>query len=194
MSFLFRCTPLPLGHPCLSLPERGSNFTLPQIVQFDRAINVSKAFHIYSTSLRGSYPDVCLDIAERILCFLVAPPCDPTSNGLPMRLCEQDCVEFTMLLEERTCDGLIELIRDYAETVGSRNTSHIITNFNCKIYHAFELNNYAKTCSGLLSKQYKGNVVGIEAKCVYLESHLCTYVCHTLCAHYVTCFVCRWHI
>ena len=168
MSSLFRCTPLPPEHPCLSLPDRGSNFTLPQLVQFDRAIDVSDiydTFQIY-TSLRGSasYPDDCLDGAKHFLCILVAPPCDPMSNGLPMQFCEQDCVTFTRQKEERTCDGLIELSRHFAGSDESHNINlaiNIFEMFDCKTYHPFEFNNYAESCSGLLSKQYKGNDGGI---------------------------------
>ena len=182
MSSLFRCTPLPLGHPCLSLPDRASNFTLPQLVQFDTVINISNikdSYKVY-TSLRGSYPDDCLNGAIHFFCIIIAPPCDPTSNGLPMQFCEQDCVTFTMLKEERTCDGLIELSRNFAGSVGSYNIDLILTlleKFDCKTYYPFEFNNSAETCSGLLSRQNKGNDVGIKTKLstfFFLESHSCT--------------------
>ena len=169
LSSLFRCIPLPPEHPCLSVPDRGSNFTLPQLLTFDRAINISNiydTFQIYA-SLKGSYPDVCLDVAKHFFCILIAPPCDPTSNGLPMHFCEQDCVALTRLKEGRTCKDLLNLFRRISGSVGNPNVNLTVTafvEFDCKSYYPFKFNNYAETCTRLLSQHYKGIDVGIEAK------------------------------
>ena len=116
-----RCTLLPPQHPCLLLPDRGSNFSLPQILPFNTVItefDVHSSFSIIS-SLRGSYPDGCLDVVQNALCNLAAPPCDLMSIGLPMEFCERDCVAYKMLKEEGTCDKLVEFVSDFAESVAN---------------------------------------------------------------------------
>ena len=91
-------------------------------------------------SLRGEYPDDCLHFLERYLCILVAPPCDPNSNGLPMLFCEQDCVAYTMLKEEETCKSTIELLREIAGTVGNKDLTRgidILETFDCNNVSTF---------------------------------------------------------
>ena len=124
------------NHPCLLLPDRGSNYTLPQTLPINTVIeefDVLSSFGVLS-SLRGSYPDGCLDVSQHTLCILVAPPCDPNSYGLPMQFCEQDCVAYTKLKEEEACDGLIEFIRDFAESLGNTDLIQgidIFDKFDC---------------------------------------------------------------
>ena len=161
---LLECTLLYPGHPCQDLPDRGSNFTLPQILPVDSVIeefDVLTSFSVFN-SLRGSFPDGCLDVLEHYLCTLYSPSCDSMSNGLPMPFCEQDCVAYKMLKEEGACDSTIELIREFAGTVGNRDLEQgivIFENFDCSnvsTFHFFESDNYAETCTGLLSKQTRG--------------------------------------
>ena len=159
-----RCTLLHPHHPCLLLPDRGSNFSLPQILPVDTVItefDVSGTFSVIS-SLRGSFPDGCLDVVQRTLCILAAPPCDPMSVGLPMQFCERDCVAYKMLNEKSACDGLVEFVSDFAESLENIHVIQgikIFEMFDCNnvtTYHFFESDNYAETCTGLLSKQSRG--------------------------------------
>ena len=153
-------------HPCLLLPDRGSNYTLPRTLQINSVIeepDVRISIGVLS-SLRGSYPDGCLDAVKHTLCIIVAPPCDPNSNGLPMQYCEQDCVGYKMLKEEGACDSLVEFILDYAKSVGSFDLIRGVDFFdkfdcsNVTSYYVFESESYAETCTGLLSKQTRGKL------------------------------------
>jgi hypothetical protein len=76
-----------------------------------------------------------------------------------MLFCEQDCVAYTMLKEERTCKSTIELLREIAGTVGNKDLTRgidILETFDCNnvsTFYFFESDDYAETCTGLLSKQ-----------------------------------------
>ena len=135
--------------------------TLPSILPVDTIIGENDIHTIFSV-LRGSYPDSCLDVLERYLCILAAPPCDPKSNGLPMLFCEQDCVAYKILKEEGTCKSTIEFFREIAGTVGNKYLTRgidILEKFDCNnvsTFYFFESDDYAETCTGLLSKQSKG--------------------------------------
>ena len=163
----FTCAILPPEHPCLRLPERGSNYTLPQILPVDTIIEENDVHNSLTviTSLRGSFPDACLDLIERYLCILVASPCDPNSHGLPMQLCEQDCAAYKVLEEEGACDSTIELIRDFAGSLGNTDLLKGISVFemfdcaNVTTYYFFESKAYAETCTGLLSKHSRGEQI-----------------------------------
>ena len=116
-------------------------------------------------SLRDSgHPDGCVDFVERYLCILVAPPCDPESNGLPMQFCEQDCVAYKKLKEEDTCSTSLNFIHTIAGNVQNHDLNEglrIMENFDCNnvsTFFFFESDDYAETCTGLLSKESRGKV------------------------------------
>ena len=161
-----KCTQLYSNHPCLRISDRGSNFSLPQILPVGTVIEEFDVLTSFSvlTPLRGSFPDACLDVLERYLCVAYSPPCDPMSNGLPMQFCEKDCAVYTMLKEAGDCDSTLALVREFAETVGNRDLNRgieIFENLDCSnvsTYQFFESDNYAETCTGLLSKQTLGKL------------------------------------
>ena len=82
-----------------------------------------------------------------------------------MEFCEQDCVAYKMLNEESACDGLVEFVRDFAESVGNFHVIQgieIFEMFDCNsvtTYYFFESDNYAEACTGLLSKQSRGELL-----------------------------------
>ena len=130
--------------------------------------------------MRGSFPDACLDVVERYICTLVAPPCNPNSNGLPMQFCEQDCVAYTKLKEEGACDSTVEFVLGFAENVRDSDLIQSISTFekfdcnNVSTYYFFEPDDYAETCTGLLSKQSRGTY-----KCYHIIIILSTEYSHT---------------
>ena len=113
-------------------------------------------------TLRDEYPNECIDVFEHGLCYLVAPPCDPMSNGLPMLFCEQHCVVYTMLKEDGVCNSTIDYIHDIALQVQSNNLVQAVSllrNFSCNnvgTYQFFKTDNYAHTCTALISQDSRG--------------------------------------
>ena len=89
-----------------------------------------------------------------------------------MQFCEQDCVAYTMLKKEGTCKDTKKIIHDFAvtaENIGLIHAIYVLENFDCKnvsSYHFFESNDYAETCTGLLSKRSKGIYSHIQILCV----------------------------
>ena len=163
----FNCTKLHSEHPCLILSDRGSAFTLPQTLPVETTIeeyDVIISFRLLTSLRNSSHPDACLDFLERYLCILVAPPCDPESNGLPMQFCEEDCVAYKKLEEEDTCSSTIDLIHSIAGNVQNHDLNEglkILKSFDCSnvsTYYFFESDGYAETCTGLLSTQSRGKV------------------------------------
>ena len=81
-----------------------------------------------------------------------------------MQFCEQDCMAYKMLKEEGACDSLIEFIRDFVRNVGNTDLIRVIDIFekfdcsNVTSYYFFESENYAETCTGLLSNQTRGKI------------------------------------
>ena len=82
-----------------------------------------------------------------------------------MQFCEQDCAIYTMLREEGACDSTLDLIRDFAAGVGNYHLTegiNIFEKFDCynvSTYQFFESDDYAVTCTGLLSTQTKGKEI-----------------------------------
>ena len=164
IAFFSRCTPLPHEHPCRFLQNRSSNFTLPQLHPIDAVFSdasVQTGSELLET-MRGEYPDECIDVLKHGLCFLVAPPCDPMSNGLPMLFCEQHCVVYTMLKEEGVCNSTIDIIHEFALHVESNDLVQAVSllkNFSCNdvgTYQFFKSDNYAHTCTALISQDLRG--------------------------------------
>ena len=159
-----RCTQLPRKHPCRLLQSRGSNFTLPQLHSLDEVISDLNAENsvVLLTSLRAEYPEECIDLFEHILCIIVAPPCDPMANGLPMLFCEQYCVEYTMLKEEGVCNSTIDFLHDSAIKTQRNNfiqAVSILQKFDCNnvaTYHFLKSDDYAQTCTALISQDLGG--------------------------------------
>ena len=79
-----------------------------------------------------------------------------------MEFCELDCVAYKILKEESACDKLVEFVSDFAESVANFDVIRgieIFEMFDCNnvtTYQFFESDNYAETCTGLLSKQSRG--------------------------------------
>ena len=105
------------------------------------------------------------------------------SIGLPMQFCERDCVAYQMLNEESACDSMVEFVRDLAESVGNFHVIQgikIFEMFDCKnvaTYYFFESDNYAETCTGLLSKQSRGEYIAtyysVSLLCGYFNAESC---------------------
>jgi hypothetical protein len=82
-----------------------------------------------------------------------------------MQLCEQDCAAYKVLEEEGACDSTIELIRDFAGSLGNTDLLKGISVFemfdcaNVTTYYFFESNAYAETCTGLLSKYSRDDIL-----------------------------------
>ena len=85
-----------------------------------------------------------------------------------MQFCERDCVAYNRLIEERACDALIQFVTDFAVGVGNFHLIQgieIFEMFDCNnvtTYHFFESDNYAESCTGLLSKQSRGNYYYVD--------------------------------
>ena len=79
-----------------------------------------------------------------------------------MQFCEHDCVAYTKLKEEGTCNETLEVVRDFASGIRNVHVTEgikIFENFDCynvSTYHFFESDDYAETCTGLLSTQSRG--------------------------------------
>jgi hypothetical protein len=69
-------------------------------------------------------------------------------------------VAYAMLKKEGACKDTIKIIRDFALTAKNFDLIQAISvleNFDCKnvaTYHFVESNNYAETCTGLLSEEF----------------------------------------
>ena len=161
-----RCTALSQKHPCQRLQNRGSNFTLPQFLPSEAPVienNVLNGLAIFASLRGGPYPDARVDVFQHFLCMVVAPPCDPKSNGLPLLFCKRDCEVYTMLKVEGACDDLLQLARDFvldSEQDQLIQFVSIVENFDCynaTTYQFFESENYAETCTGLISNKGRGS-------------------------------------
>ena len=74
---------------------------------------------------------------------------------------------YKALKEENACRETLLLIRNIAGGVNNHDLNEgisILDNFDCNnvsTYYFFESDDYAETCTGLLSKQSRGNCFAI---------------------------------
>lgn len=68
--------------------------------------SVRIAFLVLKQFQPPPHPD-CVNALEHMMCIAAAPPCNQTTDLL-LPICTESCLAFTRLVEERTCDGIIE--------------------------------------------------------------------------------------
>ena len=84
-----------------------------------------------------------------------------------MQFCEQDCAVYTMLKEEGVCTSTLDLIREFAAGVGNYHLTtsiNIFEKFDCynaSTYQFSESDDYAETCTGLISTQSKSKYIDL---------------------------------
>ena len=146
------------------MPQRGTTYTLPQssTILADVDDEVSRIAFTLVASMRGEFPDPCLDVVLYFLCLVGTPPCDPESGGWPLPICDSDCQAVKKLLSDDTCDSVIDFANELAHNTLNEDFICVIErfeNFDCNnvsTYDFHQLDCYAETCTGLLSEKSKG--------------------------------------
>lgn len=98
------------------------------------------------------------------MCILGVPPCNPESDGLPLLICDDDCLAFRILKEDGTCNSTMKYVQDFAESTKNKDLNVIIELFNafdCENVSTYYFNEYDSYddddgCTGLLSLDSKG--------------------------------------
>lgn len=96
---------------CLSLDNRNT-INNTYVSSFSGPHFTSEGAFFFVDSLRASFPEPCLDTIMYLSCIATNPPCDAESD-LPLRICEESCVAYNMLMSGPTCDVFNEEVANF---------------------------------------------------------------------------------
>ena len=151
-----RCFPLQ-STVCLSLEGRNTDYETDEA--YAGSPITSDAAFFFLENIHQGFPDVCLELAQYLTCIITNPPCSAETQ-LPLRICEESCMAYDMLILGHTCDQFTEEIR-MSEVNAFRTLVTVYLNFDCNdtSTYSFDPNQMVfddSSCTSLFSNENRG--------------------------------------
>lgn len=148
---------------CLGLSNRNVYNYPFQFVPPDMGLFSSQTnFLVLQTiDTQRNHPQVCIEPLQYFSCIVTSPPCDVGSD-LPLRICQDSCLAFNMLMSGTTCDNFYQDIQlqgfDVVLSFGSLYSLYL--QFDCSDPSTYFFGNetvfFDGNCTNLFSAELQG--------------------------------------
>lgn len=145
---------------CLSLDNRNTIHSYSRLALGSGPSFTSEGSFFFLDNLRGSdFPEPCVEAIKHLSCIITDPPCNVRTD-LPLKICEESCVAYNMLMSGPTCDTFNEEVEQNFNLAVLVELRGIYLRFDCNDTTTYFFENDTvfdtENCTNLFSVENQG--------------------------------------